>query len=308
MVIIRASLGRSLFKNCKSAVSSSVQFRQASQTAEQEDETEEFRVLQLIPKKNVQTNRRKQRQMPVPPPRSEKMPVDQHWPSVWPGPRTFHPASVPLPLHQGYPHKKNAPPGKVGNAELMKIPNFLHLTPPAIKQQCEALKIINGVRERLSNRTEFCTEWPKGLETPEQQEAHFPIEVITNTYCHSSPSIRDPLARIVTLKVGYLFDFITHLDIYMYKCCCCNTCFLLNLQKIEPWEKEKGLADMELFIWEGSASEENLGNFLQYREKSCGGDKAKEEDTIKFKDAVTSIFNDGLYPILDILPRNILIN
>jgi small subunit ribosomal protein S35 len=41
-------------------------------------------------------------------------------------------------------------PGKYANIELMKIPNFLHLTPPVIKRQCQLLK-------------PFCTKWPKGL-------------------------------------------------------------------------------------------------------------------------------------------------
>lgn len=67
------------------------------------------------------------------------MAVDQDWPSVWPGPRSYHPAVVPLPLRQGF-SKKGIPPGRFANAELMKIPNFLHLTPPAIKRHCEALK------------------------------------------------------------------------------------------------------------------------------------------------------------------------
>jgi len=31
-------------------------------------------------------------------------------------------------------------PGKYANAELMKIPNFLHLTPAHVKKHCEALK------------------------------------------------------------------------------------------------------------------------------------------------------------------------
>lgn len=115
------------------------------------------------------------------------MPVDQDWGSVWPGPRTFHPATVPLPIRQGYVDK-GAPPGKYGNAEIMKIPNFLHLTPPVIKRQCEALK-------------RFCTPWPKGLDTDSKCEDNFPVEVASSNYCYSSPSIRDPMARIVTLKV-----------------------------------------------------------------------------------------------------------
>lgn len=115
------------------------------------------------------------------------MPVDQDWSNVWPGPRTFHPATVPLAVRQGYDQKR-ASPGKYGNAELMKIPNFLHLTPPAIKKHCSALK-------------QFCTEWPKGLETDEDCDRHFPMTTITTDYCHSSPTIKDPKARIVTIKV-----------------------------------------------------------------------------------------------------------
>lgn len=115
------------------------------------------------------------------------MSIDQDWPSVWPGARTFHPASVPLPLRQGY-QEKGAPPNKYANAELMKIPNFLHLTPPAIQRHCEALK-------------QFCTKWPTTLEAEEEYTKYFPVEIITSDYCYSSPIIRDPLARIVSLQV-----------------------------------------------------------------------------------------------------------
>lgn len=116
------------------------------------------------------------------------METNQDWGNVWPGPKTFHPASVPLPVRQGYAGRGETIPSKYGNAELMKIPNFLHLTPPVIKRQCEALK-------------QFCTPWPSSLSTDEKCEKHFPIEVATSNYCHSSPTIRDPLSRIVTIKV-----------------------------------------------------------------------------------------------------------
>ena len=115
------------------------------------------------------------------------MAENQDWGNVWPGPRSFHPATVPLPVRQGYV-EKGVSPGKFGNAELMKIPNFLHLTPPVIKRQCEALK-------------KFCTPWPKSLDSEETCERHFPVEVSSSDYCHSSPTIRDPLARIVSVKV-----------------------------------------------------------------------------------------------------------
>lgn len=79
----------------------------------------------------------------IAPPREKKMKIDQDWPSVWPTAKVFRPSVVPLPVYQGYDQKR-APPGKYANAELMKIPNFLHLTPPAIKRHCAALKGINA--------------------------------------------------------------------------------------------------------------------------------------------------------------------
>ena len=83
--------------------------------------------------------------------REKTMKPDQDWPSVWPGPRTFHPASVPLPVRQGFAHLKGQyTPGKYANIELMKVPNFLHLTPVAIKRHCDAIK-------------KFCTAWPEGM-------------------------------------------------------------------------------------------------------------------------------------------------
>lgn len=123
------------------------------------------------------------------------MPTDQHWPSVWPAARTFHPAVVPLPLHMGYIERKNryAPPSKWANAELMKIPNFLHLSPPAVKAHCQAIK-------------KFCTKWPEALETDKDCERNFPIEVMFTDFVHASPSIRDPRSRLVkmTFKINSL--------------------------------------------------------------------------------------------------------
>lgn len=49
---------------------------------------------------------------------------------------------------------------------------------------------------------EFCTPWPEELQDDYVLENLFPIEIITNDYCHSSPSIRDAKARIVTLRVS----------------------------------------------------------------------------------------------------------
>ncbi|KAK7834014.1 hypothetical protein U0070_004995 [Myodes glareolus] len=109
------------------------------------------------------------------PPRTEKMDVDQDWPSVYPVAAPFKPSAVPLPVRMGYPVKKG-------------IPNFLHLTPVAIRRHCAALK-------------DFCTEWPAALDSDEKCEKHFPVEIDTADYVSSGPSVRNPKARVVTLRV-----------------------------------------------------------------------------------------------------------
>jgi hypothetical protein len=52
---------------------------------------------------------------------------------------------------------------------------------------------------------EFCTAWPESLQSDEDCEKHFPIKTSTTDYLHSSPSIRDPLSRIVTLQVALIY-------------------------------------------------------------------------------------------------------
>ncbi|KAG7263169.1 hypothetical protein CRUP_002660 [Coryphaenoides rupestris] len=73
-------------------------------------------------------------------PRTEKMDSQQDWTAVYPTAAPFKPGSVPLPVRMGYPMRGAAPAEKKGNLELVKIPNFLHLTPAAIKKHCEVLK------------------------------------------------------------------------------------------------------------------------------------------------------------------------
>lgn len=123
------------------------------------------------------------------------MAINQDWGNVWPAARTFHPASVPLPIHMSYvdDNKHEPPIGKFNNPELLKIPNFLHLTPPVVKRQCEALK-------------KFCTAWPKALKSDEKCDRIFPINVVTKDFVFSSPSLRWPDSRCVeiTLKLSDL--------------------------------------------------------------------------------------------------------
>ncbi|EFX66309.1 hypothetical protein DAPPUDRAFT_302746 [Daphnia pulex] len=274
------------------------------------DGDDEFRSLDLSPNKSLNMRsygRKVYKRAAVHPPRSNKMPTDQDWPSVWPVARSFHPASVPLPLHQGWVVPGATPPGKFANAELMKIPNFLHLTPPAIERQCQALK-------------KFCTEWPKELNTNEKIENHFPITITTSDYLHSSPSLRDARARIVTLQLKLSSlkldshakdkllrlvkerynpetDVLTivsercplrkqNLDYAMY---------LLNVLiseswKTEPWENEKCEADMEKYVWEGSQSQRTVEQLLQ---RMPDREKAMPEVIEQYARNVTRFHNEG---------------
>lgn len=124
--------------------------------------------------------------------RYHKMSVDQTWNNVWPTASMFKQSAIPFAVRQGFVKNSSEndglPPEKYGNTELMKIPNFLHLTPPQIKIHCEAIK-------------KFCTKWPKELQTDEDCEKNFPIEITTGNYIYDGPNIRDDRARTVTLNI-----------------------------------------------------------------------------------------------------------
>jgi len=75
--------------------------------------------------------------------RYKRMSTDQDWNSVWPSARNFNPHTVPFPVYQGLLRTATrilAKPNKYANHELLKIPNFLHLSPTNISKQCQALK------------------------------------------------------------------------------------------------------------------------------------------------------------------------
>ncbi|KAK2715936.1 small ribosomal subunit protein mS35-like [Artemia franciscana] len=258
----------------------------AAESGTYSDNSDEFPVYNFKPEKGgaATENRRSQGRTTVKDQdlvmRYKQMPIDQDWTSVWPVARSFHPASVPLPIRQGYPKKGQASPGKFANAELMKIPNFLHLTPPAIKKHTEALK-------------QFCTEWPSGLETDAEMNQHFPVQIMNSVYCHSGPSIRDTKARIVTLKVkltslpldGHSKDKLLRLvgacydkktDELVLVADRCPTrkqnrnyleyllsVLMIESSKTEPWESEKENMDMEKYIWRQNIGYEVTMNTLK---------------------------------------------
>ncbi|KAA0188929.1 hypothetical protein HAZT_HAZT001699, partial [Hyalella azteca] len=148
------------------------------------------------------------------------MKPDQDWTNVWPTSHSFKPATVPLPIRMGMPPSNRPTPDKWANAELMKIPNFLHLTPPAVERHCAAIQ-------------KYCSPWPEGVSyasaltedtqnpdpNPKKKSktklpgfspdpdvvftdpGYFPMSVTKTSYLYSGPSIRDERARVAVVKV-----------------------------------------------------------------------------------------------------------
>uniref|UniRef100_UPI003AAE6C07 small ribosomal subunit protein mS35 isoform X3 n=1 Tax=Centroberyx gerrardi TaxID=166262 RepID=UPI003AAE6C07 len=250
-------------------------------------------------------------------PRTEKMAVDQDWTAVYPAAAPFRPGSVPLPVRMGYPVKGGVPPEKKGNLELIKIPNFLHLTPAAIKKHCEALK-------------PFCTEWPSALDTDAKCDEHFPVKIESTDYVSAGTSVRNPSARIVHLKVKLsslnLDDharkkmlklvgerYCKDTDILTIRTDSCPlkqqnydyALYLLTVLyheswKTEAWEAEKTVTDMEEYSWEDSPSQKNILDTL-VRMKVAGegeGEELRQEllgrrEVQDYKDSVTRLKNEG---------------
>ncbi|XP_028306376.1 small ribosomal subunit protein mS35 [Gouania willdenowi] len=250
-------------------------------------------------------------------PRTQKMPVDQDWTAVYPAATSFRATSVPLPLRMGYPVKGGVPPDKTGNLELIKIPNFLHLTPIAIRKHCEALKA-------------FCTQWPSSLDTEEACDEHFPIKVESTDYVSAGLSVRNPAARVVHLRVKLSsLNLDDHARKKMLKLVGERYCkkkdilaittdscplrqqnydyamYLLTVLyheswKTESWEGEKTVADMEEYSWEDSPSQKNIVDLL-LRMEAAGEeeeDKVRERllersDVQEYKDSVVRLKNEG---------------
>lgn len=201
--------------------------------------------------------------------------------------------------------------------ELIKIPNFLHLTPVAIKKHCEALK-------------PFCTEWPSALDTDAKCDELFPVKVECTDYVSSGQSVRNPSARIVQLKVKLsdlnLDDHARKKMLKLVRERYCKDTDVLTITtdscplrqqnydyaqylltvlyheswKTEAWEAEKTVADMEEYSWEGSPSQKNMMDML-LRMKVAGegeGEEVREQllgrsEVQEYKDSVTRLKNEG---------------
>ena len=270
----------------------------------------------------------------------------QDWTNVWPSARVFHPGTVPLPIFMGYtrPDSKEVPAGKFHNPELLKIANFLHLSPPAIKKQCEALK-------------KFCTEWPKGLETDEKCDKHFPININTQEFVFSGPSLRWPYYRIVELSVKMSdlsldyhakdkmkrllmekydpktdtiriiasrcptrrqnYEYAYYLLTAVYFESLVRILFdlqlfyfklCLQLQKVEDWESEKTESDWEIYYWDKSKSKEAIVNYVKQVKPDVKEEEIMNDEVVKsYAKSVSKLYDEkGDKTILEEYKQNVL--
>ncbi|KAM6960932.1 small ribosomal subunit protein mS35 [Aplochiton taeniatus] len=241
------------------------------------------------------------------------MAVDQDWTAVYPAATPFRHASVPLPIRMGYPVKSGVPPEKKGNLELIKIPNFLHLTPEAIKKHCDAFK-------------PFCTEWPAALDTDAKCDELFPIKVESKNYVSAGASVRNPSSRIVHLRVKLSsLNLDEHAHKKMVKLVgerYCKETDILTITtdncplrqqnydysvylltalyheswKTEAWEADKTVADMEEYSWEDSPSQQNVLDMLSRMQEAGQADGKKlldRPEVQEYRGSVIKLKNEG---------------
>ncbi|KAH9397586.1 28S ribosomal protein S35, mitochondrial [Tyrophagus putrescentiae] len=219
-------------------------------------ESEDFPVLNILPYSRTRREARTFYKPDMISPRYKRMAVNQDWASAWPAARTFHPASVPLPLHMSYVDdlKMNSPLPKFNNPELLKIPKLppLDATGP--------------------------------LKSDEDLDRHFPVSITTKDFVFSGASLRWPDARIVELKIKladlklddhasdkmkrllrHRYDPQTDLITLRTDSCPLRaqnleygqyllTALYFESWKTEPWEAEKAYSDWERYFWEKSPS------------------------------------------------------
>jgi len=244
-----------------------------------------------------------------PQPREERMSPEQDWTAVWPTAQVFKPSVVPLPLRAGRSSGKAVgyvPLSKYANVELLKINNFLHLTPPAIEKHCQAIK-------------KFMTKFPEEVKNHEVKKQFFPLEITTSSFCFSGPAVRHPDSRICTMAVklsdlslsekarNKLILLLKHrynrrndtMTIVTDRCPTRkqNTeyaLYLLNVlyhecNRVQKFEENKTEHDDEKFIWSRSEAKAALEDYLTASDSL----EEKSEAVDQFEQAVSKLVDSG---------------
>ncbi|MEN2498996.1 MAG: 28S ribosomal protein S35, mitochondrial, partial [Marteilia pararefringens] len=252
---------------------------------------------------------------------SDSYDSSHNWADTWPNSSTYNHSICPLPLYQGYrvgmhnKLRKVAPPPAYGNLELMKIPNFLHLTPDHIKRHCEALKSLCTY---LPKNSDPHTNQVTSDEVKQLLNDELPVELTSQDILYDSADFYHEISRRVRLTicvdrfnfndsekskfvklVGDRYDSET--GVFTIEAEKCPTrqqnydyaMYLLKVvyhecKKIAEWEKDdkKDLEDLDRFDWHKSQS---ITRIADIKSKGC---KIRPEVEAAYKDSVSNLFHN----------------
>ncbi|MES1905703.1 MAG: 28S ribosomal protein S35, mitochondrial, partial [Paramarteilia canceri] len=205
-------------------------------------------------------------------------------------------------------YEPKLPPGPEANLELIKISNFLHLTPNHIKQHCEMI------------RSKFCNFLPtEDKEFMNLIAEEMPIDLETIDFLYDSPHSYDERSRKVTLSIkvedlklskeqkaklvklaGNFYNFQENkLKIVADKCPLRSqnidySLFLLQVlyresKKLHHWEKERTLEDLIEYDWDKGSSKTFLKEFENKVVNKADKETIKKFD--QYKKAVEEFHN-----------------
>uniref|UniRef100_A0A914BZR5 Ribosomal protein S24/S35 mitochondrial conserved domain-containing protein n=1 Tax=Acrobeloides nanus TaxID=290746 RepID=A0A914BZR5_9BILA len=236
---------------------------------------------------------------------------EMDWPSHWPTAKTYNAQVCPLPIRREYQKHPGlvTPRDGFNNTEMLKIPNFLHLTPTAIKRHCEAIK-------------EFFTPFPESIKKQKKafRDEYFPITMKYSDFVHQSNSIRDCRSRTVTLIMsdvtfnlkdvrertkfrqlaGNRWNEQTKTLSFVVDRCYTRkqnqdyidfliTALYSETKKEASWEKLKTRADTLNIDFQGSSTEDRLVNILAGIQKRSA---EKEQKPVAFSPVLSEIEKD----------------
>uniref|UniRef100_A0AC34FNH0 Ribosomal protein S24/S35 mitochondrial conserved domain-containing protein n=1 Tax=Panagrolaimus sp. ES5 TaxID=591445 RepID=A0AC34FNH0_9BILA len=208
-------------------------------------------------------------------PRAEEMSPDQDWPTVWPAAATYRSSVVPLPIRMGsrkHPEKR-APFKRVGNLELLKIPNFLHLTPEHIKRHCEAIKRTSLRDPRARTNTIEVKLNSFGFNEHDKEKFR---HLVGNRYNEEKDTVTIVTDRCYTRKQNRDYaDFLL-------------TALYFESKKLESWEEQKLRDDSIKVEFAGSKIEKRIIELVEKVAKSA----AAEDDDTKIPPAAEAIKNN----------------
>ncbi|CAB1331511.1 unnamed protein product, partial [Coregonus sp. 'balchen'] len=201
-------------------------------------------------------------------PRTDRMAVDQDWTAVYPTAAPFRQGSVPLPVRIGFPVKRGVPPEKKGNLELVKSKDYVSA---GTSLRNPSARIVH-LRVKLSSLN---------LDDHARKKM---VKLVGERYCKETDTLTITTDSCPVRQQNY--DYAMYLLTVLYH----------ESWKVEAWESEKTVADMEEYSWENSPSQKNALSTLDL--VWAAGEAVREEllgrpEVQEYRDSVTTLKNEG---------------